>query len=185
MTAIDWAFVALYFVLLVVIGYQTTRRIENPEDFAVAGNRIVWPVLFATLAAAFIGGAFSFGNASSVFKDGYVFMFALFGFSLQQVLVGYFVAPRLKRYSGAQTVGDIMEAHYGRVARLLTGIFSVVFCAGILGAQALAMGSIFTASLGASATLGIVLSMGIIVLYSVSGGMWAVIQTGPDRPIKS
>lgn len=177
MGIVDWLFVALYLVLLVIIGVQTTRRVQNPEDFAVAGNRFTWPALFAALSAAIIGGAFSFGNASSVFQDGYVFMFALFGFSLQAVLVGYFVAPRLKDYRGAQTVGDIMGAHYGRTAQLLTGIFSVIFCAGILGAQALAMGSIFASSLGTSASLGIVLGMGIILVYSTTGGMWAVMQT--------
>ena len=41
MTIVDWAFVGLYFVLLIVIGVQTIRRIETPEDFAVAGNRII------------------------------------------------------------------------------------------------------------------------------------------------
>ena len=177
MGIVDWLFVALYLVMLVIIGVQTTRRIQNPEDFAVAGNRIIWPALFAALSAAIIGGAFSFGNASSVFQDGYVFMFALFGFSLQALLIGYFVAPRLKNYSGAQTVGDIMGTHYGHAAQLLTGIFSIIFCAGILGAQALAMGSVFASALGTSSSLGIILGMGIIILYSVTGGMWAVIQT--------
>ena len=41
MTIVDWAFVGLYFVLLIVIGVQTISRIETPEDFAVAGNRII------------------------------------------------------------------------------------------------------------------------------------------------
>src|SRR5215210_5739425 len=177
MAIIDWVFLGLYFVLLIVIGLQTIRRIETPEDFAVAGNRIIWPVFFGSLAAAFLGGGSSLGNAGETFKDGYVYMFAFFAFAIQTVLVGYFVAPRLKRYADAQTVGDVMENHYGSTARLLTGILSVGVCAGILGAQALAVGTIFNTILGISTTLGILIGMSIVVLYSAFGGVWAVIQT--------
>jgi solute:Na+ symporter, SSS family len=177
MAIIDWVFLGLYFALLIVIGVQTIRRIETPEDFAVAGNRIIWPVFFGSLAASFLGGGSSLGNAGETFKDGYVYMFAFFAFAIQTVLVGYFVAPRLKRYAKAQTVGDIMENHYGSTARLLTGILSVAVCAGILGAQALAVGTIFNTILGVSTTVGILIGMSIVVLYSTFGGVWAVIQT--------
>jgi solute:Na+ symporter, SSS family len=177
MTIVDWAFVGLYFVLLIVIGVQTISRIETPEDFAVAGNRIIWPVFFGSLAASFLGGGSSLGNAGATFKDGYVYMFAFFAFAIQTTLVGYFIAPRLKRYAKAQTVGDIMDNHYGSAARLLTGILSVAVCAGILGAQALAVGTIFNAILGVSTTVGILIGMSIVVLYSSFGGVWAVIQT--------
>jgi SSS family solute:Na+ symporter len=177
MALVDWAFLGLYFALLIVIGVQTIRRIESPEDFAVAGNRIIWPVFLGSMAAAFLGGGASLGAAGQVFENGYVYMFAFFAFAIQTVLVGYFIAPRLKRYADAQTVGDIMENHYGRKARLITGILSVGVCAGILGAQALAVGTVFNLILGVSTTVGILIGMGIVVLYSSFGGVWAVIQT--------
>ena len=177
MTVIDWCAIALYFVLLVIIGLQTIRKVGTSEDFAVAGNRIIWPIMFATLAAAFIGGGASLGRAGESFTNGYSFMFAASAFSIQTVLVGYFAAPRLKRYTNAQTVGDIMDEHYGRKARLLTGILSVIFCAGILGSQALAIGTVFSTLLGMSTTLGILIGMGIVLLYSTTGGFWAVTHT--------
>src|SRR5215203_2718919 len=72
MAVIDWVFLGLYFALLIVIGLQTIRRIETPEDFAVAGNRIIWPVFFGSLAASFLGGGSSLGNAGETFTSGYV-----------------------------------------------------------------------------------------------------------------
>lgn len=177
MTIIDWMFVALYLVVLLIIGYQTSKRVETSDDFAVAGRRIVWPVLFATLAASFFGGGSALGAAGEVFADGYLFMFAIFFYNIQVVLMGYFVVPRLAEYKNAVTVGDIMHEHYGRVARLLTGILSLAVCAGILGGQALAMGLIFNTILGWPTSVGIVLGMIIVLIYSTLGGMWAVIQT--------
>lgn len=177
MTVIDWAVLALYFAALVVIGLQTMRRVETSDDFAVAGNRIVWPVFFGSLAAAFLGGGASIGNAGAAFADGYVYMFAFFAFGLQTLLVGAFVAPRLKRYAGAHTVGDVMDEHYGKPARLLTGILSIGLCSGILGAQALAIGTVVNATIEVPTVPAILIGMAVVVLYSTFGGAWAVIQT--------
>jgi SSS family solute:Na+ symporter len=177
MTLLDWALLALYFVALVVIGLQTIKRIESSDDFAVAGNRIIWPVFFGSLAAAFLGGGASIGNAGAAYADGYVYMFAFFAFAFQTLLVGAFVAPRLKRYQGAHTVGDVMAEHYGPAARLLTGVLSIALCAGILGAQALAIGTVVNATIEVETVPAIVIGMAVVILYSTFGGAWAVIQT--------
>lgn len=177
MHPLNYLGVIAYFALLVFIGYRSVRHVKTSDDFAVAGNRITWPILFATLAASFLGGGASMGRAGQSFNDGYVFMFAAGAFPLAVLLSGLFVAPRLKRYSGAHTVGDVMEAHYGASARVLTGLISLVFCVGILGAQALAVGTVFNSVLDVSLTTGILIGMGVVLLYSTVGGMWAVIQT--------
>lgn len=177
MTALDWIMIAAYFAVLILIGVQTMKRVKNPDDFAVAGNRIVWPVFFGSLAAAFLGGGASIGVAGATMRDGYVYMFAFCAFGIQTVLVGLFVAPRLKNYAGAHTLGDVMHEHYGKPARVVTGVLSVALCAGILGAQALAIGTIVNATLDVPTGPAVVLGMGIVVLYSSFGGAWAVIQT--------
>ncbi|SCK57511.1 sodium:solute symporter [Streptomyces sp. WMMB 322] len=174
---LDWVMLVAYFVLLVVIGVQTMRKVKSEEDFAVAGNRIIWPVFFGSLAASFLGGGASMGVAGKTFSDGYVYMFAFFGYAVSFLLVGLFVAPRLKRYAGAHTVGDIMHEHYGKPGRLLTGVLSILLCAGILGAQALAIGTVVNATLDLPQGPSIAVGMAVVVLYSSFGGAWAVIQT--------
>ena len=111
-------------------------------------------------------------------RDGYVYKFAFCAFGVQTVLVGYFGAPKLKNYVGAHTLGDVMETHYGKPARLVTGVLSVVLCAGILGAQALAIGTVVNATLDVPVVPSVIIGMGVVVLYSSFGGAWAVIQTG-------
>ncbi|HWM05456.1 MAG TPA: sodium:solute symporter family protein [Actinophytocola sp.] len=177
MTVLDWALLAGYFLLLILIGVQTIRRVQSADDFAVAGNRIIWPVFFGSLAASFLGGGASLGVAGKTFSDGYVYMFAFFGYAVSFLLIGLFVAPRLKHYLGAHTVGDVMEQHYGRAARLATGVLSILLCAGILGAQALAIGTVVNATLEVPTVPSVIVGMGVVVLYSSFGGAWAVIQT--------
>lgn len=174
---LDWLAIAVYFALLILIGVQTMRRVSTADDFAVAGNRIIWPVFFGSLAAAFLGGGASLGVAGATMRDGYVYMLAFAAFGLQTFLVGLFVAPRLKNYRGAHTLGDVMHEHYGRPARVVTGVLSVALCTGILGAQALAVGTVVNATLGLPVVPSVVVGMGIVILYSTMGGAWAVIQT--------
>ncbi|MFD1173396.1 sodium:solute symporter family protein [Oceanobacillus picturae] len=177
MSIVDWIFIILYFAVLVLIGYQTSKRINTVEDYNIAGGKVIWPAMFATLAASFLGGGSSIGLAGNVLQNGYVYMFAFFGFAIQFLLIGYFIAPKLKRYKGAQTVADIMERHYGKTAKLFTGILSIALCIGILGAQAVAIGAIFNVTLGMTTFTGILIGMGVVILYSTVGGLWAVIQT--------
>lgn len=177
MTILDWAILAAYFVIIVLIGYQTTKKIKTSEDYNVAGRRVIWPAAFATIAAAFIGGGASIGVAGDVYASGYVFMFAFFAYSVEKILSGYLVAPRLRSYNEAQTVGFVMTKHYGPVTGAITGILSVALCAGLLGAQAVAIGTVFKITLGMPLLPANLIGMGIVVLYATSGGLWAVIQT--------
>ena len=45
------------------------------------------------------------GNAEKVFLFGIINIFALFGFSLKEILVAFLIAPRMDRYSDAISVG--------------------------------------------------------------------------------
>jgi len=70
-----------------------------------------------------------------------------------------------------------MEKHYGKSVKLLTGILSVGLCTGILGGQALALGTMFNVILDIPPIYGILIGMGAVILYTSFGGVWAVIQT--------
>jgi len=169
--------IVLYFAAIILIGFITSRKVKNITDFAVAGRNYGVLIIFATLSASFIGGGFSTGNAEKVFTYGIANIFFLFGFSLQIILVSLFIAPRMDRYNKAITAGDIIGMHYGKPAKIITGILSVIICAGILGAQVGAMGYIFNVFLGMPRLWGILIGCSIVILYSTLGGMKAVVAS--------
>lgn len=177
MGVIDWILIVLYFVFIAVIGYQTTKKVKTVKDYNVAGEKISWTILFASLSASILGGGASTGMAGNVYKEGYVFMFAFFAYGIASILIGIFIAPKLKKYKNAQTVGDIMQVHYGNKAKLITGILSVGLCTGILGGQALAIGTMLNVILEIPPLVGILIGMGSVILYTSFGGVMAVIQT--------
>jgi len=173
---IDTVILIAYLGLVLWIGYAS-RRLGGFREFAVSHGGYGWLVVFCTLSASFIGGGFSTGTAAKVFAGGFAYPLALLGFSVQIILVALFVAPRIKAFPGALSVGDIIEPAYGRPARVLTGIFSVLICAGILGAQIGALGAIFNVFLGVPVVWGFLIGFAIVLFYSTVGGMTAVVRT--------
>lgn len=173
---LDYWIILIYLSVVLYLGYAS-RKLGSFREFAVSHGNYGWVAIFCTLSASFIGGGFSTGNAAKVFSSGLAYPLALMGFSLQIMLVARFIAPRMQRFPGAVSVGDLMEPAYGRRARIITGLFSMLICAGILGAQLGAMGAIFKVFLGFPPLLGIAIGAGIVFFYSTLGGMAAVVRT--------
>lgn len=177
LNAVDTSIIFFYLALTLGVGIYAGRRVANIEDYAVAGRKYSAWIVFATLSASFIGGGFTIGNAEKVFVMGIVYIVALWGFSLKEILVATLIAPRIGDFPKAISVGDVMERDYGKTGKVVTGFFSVLLCAGILGAQVGGIGKIFHVFVGTAPWVGILLGAGIVILYSTIGGMKSVVAT--------
>jgi SSS family solute:Na+ symporter len=174
---LDYAIIVLYLLGILCLGLWSGKGMKSLQDFSVSHRSYSSLVIFATLSASFIGGGFSIGNAEKVFLLGIVNIAALWGFSLKEILVARFIAPRTAHFPGVISVGDLMHRGYGKPARIVAGFFSVFVCAGIVGAQVKAMGVIFEAFLDMHPLWGILIGCGIVIAYSTVGGMRAVVLT--------
>ncbi len=174
---LDYAIIILYLCVVLVVGLLSGKGMKSLQDFSVSHRSYTSLVIFATLSASFIGGGFSIGNAEKVYRFGIANIIALWGFSLKEILVSKFIAPRMDNFPNVISAGDIMERGYGKLAKVVTGFFSVFLCAGIVGAQVGAMGVIFKVFLGIEPTWGILIGCGIVIAYSTIGGMRAVVLT--------
>ncbi|MCH7558826.1 MAG: sodium:solute symporter family protein [Planctomycetes bacterium] len=173
----DYIIIIFYLSVVLLVGLWSGKGMKTLQEFSVSHRSYGSMVIFATLSASFIGGGFSIGNAEKVFRFGIVNIVALWGFSLKEILVAKFIAPKMDNFPNAISAGDIMEQGYGKLAKVITGFFSVFLCAGIVGAQVGAMGLIFNVFLGIEPVWGILIGCGIVIAYSTVGGMRAVVLT--------
>jgi SSS family solute:Na+ symporter len=174
---IDTIVVAVYLALVLAAGLWKAGKLKTLEEYAVARRSYGALVIFATMSASFIGGGFSIGNAEKVFLFGVANIVALWGFSLKEILVARVIAPRMDRFPNAISIGDIMVTTYGKIGKVVSGIFAVMLCAGIVGAQVAAIGYIFNVFFGMEQQWGIAVGCGIVIAYTTFGGMRAVIVT--------
>ena len=174
---IDLWIVSFYLAFLVFFGLYCARNTKSLQDFSVGKKQYSTFVIVATFSASFIGGGFSTGNATQVYLYGIGNTLAMFGFSIGQILLGRYIAPRMAKFQKALSVGGIMRDAYGRGAQVICGILSAFLCAGVLGTQIIAIGYMFHVFLGVDPFYGILIAFGIVLVYSTLGGMQAIIMT--------
>jgi SSS family solute:Na+ symporter len=172
----DMSVIGLYLVGLVIFGVFI-RRIRGFEDFSVARREVPAPMVFAALCGAYLGPGFSLGLTGKAYQGGYLMPAVFTLFAVQTIIVGVWVAPRLKRVKDAHTLGDIMGRFYGREAQFVTGIVSVGLCIGFAGVLARAGGSVLAPALGISVPKAILIVAGVGTLYTITGGLKSVIAT--------
>jgi len=173
----DITIIVVFLALNLFIGLLASKNIKSFDRFSVGHRAFTSFAIFASLSASFIGGGYTLGNASKVYSYGMIYAFALLGFSLKEILVAFVIAPRMKAYQNSLSIGDIIAKRYGTGAKIMTGIFGVLVCTGILGAQVGAMGAVFNTFLHIKAFWGIIIGFSIIILYASLGGMRAVVYT--------
>ncbi|MBR4956767.1 MAG: hypothetical protein IKZ31_03320, partial [Lentisphaeria bacterium] len=172
-----WVSMAAYVAVLLGLGWLSSKKIKGMNDFLVAGRRLPLWMATATLLATWFGAGSSMGVAATVYSDGIGGVLAdPFGASLSLILAGIFIVGMLRRLK-CLTVTDIIERRYGKWAGIYASAWMVPVYIGWLGAQVLGMGTIIHVLTGMDITSGTLLAAGIVLIYTVAGGMWAVTLT--------
>ena len=175
MQVIDLSIFWIYLLVILGIGIFASRSVKTLNDYALGGRSYSSFFVFATLSASFIGGGFTMGLSEKVFSTGLLYVVALWGFSFKEILIARFIAPRMKAFSFAISVGQIMGSFYGKYARIITGCSGVLVCAGIAGAQFSAFGYLMNLFMGITPSIGVLIGAFVVVTYSTLGGMKSVV----------
>ncbi|HCU06373.1 MAG TPA: hypothetical protein DIC42_02155 [Holosporales bacterium] len=80
-------------------------------------------------------------------------------------------------YLHVNSMGDIFEKHYGKIGRIICGIFIVLTSVACVAQQMIAMGFIFEYFLNIQFLYGALISCAIAIVYSAAGGIRAVVKT--------
>jgi solute:Na+ symporter, SSS family len=158
-----------------------TRRKGNFEEFSVAGRSLGIFLIFATVAASYIGPAMTLGLSREGFLSGsYVNIFStMAAFAL--AFVAIVLAPIIReKYKESFSIGDVLggpESHNHSYIKIATGIVSIWLMSSITIAMTYARGELINNAFGFSKFWSIAVITAIIVLYSSFGGIRATIQT--------
>lgn len=169
--------VGLYLIITLFIGIFTGRNIKDFKEYTLGKRNFSTVVLSMTVCATLIGGGSSLGTATEVFKFGIIVMFAKFGVSLGSIIIAFYIIPRMQRFMGMITVGEIIGSSYGKKARIITGISGALLCISRMASQMMALGFVFHFLLGVSNEIGVLMGAFLIVIYSSYGGVKSVVYT--------
>ena len=178
-----YAMIAMYFGVLVVLGWFAARRIRNMSDFVVGGKRLgFWVAAFSAQAT----------GESAWLLLGLTGMGAMVGFSAYWIVVGevfgvtvawFLMAPRFKRLTDryeSMTVIDYLVSRFRSSTHALRVISAISLCFFVLiyiSAQIDATGSAFASFLEWDYLVGAIVGFMVVAAYCVAGGFLAAAWT--------
>lgn len=174
--AADYVVVAVYFAVLIGAGYWGLRRAKTADDFLVAGRRLGLPMYTGTLSAVVLGGASTIGTVRLGYLYGISGMWLVFMLGAGIFLLGAafsHVLARLRVYS----IPEMMERRYSSGSRLIAALIMAAYDLMVAVTAAIAIGTVFDVMFGLGQAWAIILGVGVVLLYSVLGGMWSITLT--------
>ncbi|MGD0201008.1 MAG: sodium:solute symporter family protein [Bryobacteraceae bacterium] len=185
LTAIDWAVIALYFLLNLAIGfYYKSRAGRNVGEFFLSGRNVPWWLAGTSMVATTFAADTPLAVTGLVARDGIAGNWLWWNMVAGGMLTVFFYA-RLWRRAGVMTDVEFAEIRYsGRPAAFLRGFRALylglpINCI-VLGWVNLAMTKILAAVLGIGKTQALLIVLGIIAVtsfISTLSGLWGVLVT--------
>jgi len=168
--------VIFYFLVVIAIGIYNRIRAQSIDDFLVAGRKGSSLVITGSLLATIVGGSATIGMAGLGFSRGLTGSWWLLTGTIGLVILGIFLAKKVRNYA-LYTIPEIIEKHYdGRVA-LAGSILIVISWLGIIAGQIVAAGKIMTVLTIGTPLMWMVIFAFVFVVYTIIGGQFAIIRT--------
>lgn len=193
MNAYTLASLAAYFVLMIAIGvYAWAKTRATSEGYLLAGRNLSPAVTALSAGASDMSGWLLLGLPGALFVGGLVEAWIAIGLTVGAALNWIIVAPRLReqteRLGNALTIPQFLANRFpesGTLLRVISaviivGFFTVYTASGMVGGGKL-FATAFAGALPVTGLsdymLGIVITAGIVLVYTTIGGFLAVSLT--------
>jgi sodium/proline symporter len=173
-----------YLLLLVGIGVASARfSSAGPSEFFIGGRRMHRLVVALSAVVSGRSAWLLLGVTGMAWTLGASAVWAVAGYTVAELLLFLFYAPRLRRFSEAYdviTLPDFYAARFGDRdgrLRLLLAAVILLFMVGYVAAQFVGGGKAMAASFGVAPSTGILITAAIVLFYTALGGFLAVSLT--------
>ena len=181
MHLIDLAIFAVYMAAMLGVGAYFLRKNRGGDDYFAGGRNMGSVHVGLSVVATDVGGGFSIGLGGLGFSMGLSGSWMLFTGLLGAWLSAVLLIPKIKAnpaFSKALTFPEVLGHFYDRKVALLAGVISAIGYVGFTSAQLLAGAKLASGCFVGLELTTALLVMGVVaVLYTVMGGLKAVIFT--------
>ncbi len=181
MALVDAIILVLYILAMLGVGYYFLRQNQSEEEYYVGGRSMgAWHIGFSVVATD-VGGGFSIGLGGLGFVMGLSGSWMLFTGLIGAWLAAWLLIPRvfkLSRRVRLFTFPQIFRELYGEKPAVLAAVISLIGYIGFTSSQLLAGAKLASGTFsGITLQQALLIMGGIAVVYTVMGGIKAVIYT--------
>ena len=172
---IDYVIIALYLSGMVGVGLWFAKKHTDFDDFFLAGRSLTTPLLITTLISTYYGIDVLFGDSQLGFTDGVVAWFGYARPTYAFFLVAAFLLAQRLREENFKSLPDILDKYYGKKTRYVGAVTSFIYSLPALSLYG--FGMLGDVILGWKPIVGMLVLGGIALVYTLTGGFWAVVLT--------
>lgn len=177
MSLIDVIIVCIFLCSILYVGLKSSKNVKTFKDYALGTNRFSNFVIFCTLAASCIGGNSTIGCVGKTYSVGVAQLIVQMGVPLSFLILALFLANRFYYYHACYSLGDMFALAYGRPGKILAGITGCIYEVISSGIQFMGMATALSILTGLSYFPCLLISAGIVFIYTGRGGIKAVTFT--------
>ena len=181
MSFFDILIFLVYMISMLGVGYYFSRRNKSQDDYYVGNREMSSMHIGLSVVATDVGGGFSIGLGGLGFIMGISGSWMLFTGIVGAWISAVVLIPKvypIARKHNFLSFPEVLNHFYDNRVALIAGIISLIGYIGFTSSQILAGAKLASATFPAISIVEAVLLMGgVIILYTVLGGMKAVIYT--------
>jgi SSS family solute:Na+ symporter len=173
------ALVVAYLVISIGIGVLAARRVHSASDFITAGRSLPMYMVMAMVFATWFGAETVLGISATFLEEGFQGLISdPLGAAACLILFGLIFALPLYRLK-LMTLGDFFHIRYNKPIEMVLSICIMLSYLGWVSAQVTALGLVFNVLSDGmvSMTMGMIVGAGVVLTYTLLGGMWSVAVT--------
>jgi len=181
MSKIDWLVLSAYFVLMIALGLWAQRRVKNANDYFAAGGTLPWWLSGISHHVSGYSTAAFVGYAAIAYTYGltiYVWWACTIALALA---LGYRIFPprwaRLRQTTGMISPLEYLETRYNLATQQVLAWSGTVLKVFDIGAKWTATAVLLNVFAHVPLFVGVLLTGGVTLIYSVAGGLWANVLT--------
>ncbi|HTQ66726.1 MAG TPA: sodium:solute symporter [Puia sp.] len=174
---VDWIFVGLYLAVIAGISIWSIRRKkDSPQDYFLANRNLGWFVIGASILASNIGSEHIVGLAGTAANSGLVMgHYELHSWII--LVLGWVFVPFYMR-SMVYTMPEFLERRYNSKSRMLLSVIQLLsYIIAKVSVTIYAGALVVTSFLGVDFWTGAIILVVITGVYTVLGGLHAVMYT--------
>ncbi|MEA1950451.1 MAG: sodium/solute symporter [Planctomycetota bacterium] len=175
-TWIDYAMLGLYLATLIYMGFYFARREKSTEDFFLAGRRIPWWAAAVSIFATQLSAITYMATPAMVYRTNWIYAGGNFAVIAMIPVFVFFYMP-FYRQLNVTTAYEYLEKRFNPTARLLGSMSFLIFQAGRMGVVLFLPAMALQIVTGMNIYMCIVMMGVLATVYTVAGGIEAVIWT--------
>jgi SSS family solute:Na+ symporter len=173
---LDYLIILAYVGFMLYVGFYFSKKKKGFDDYFMAGRGLTAPLLVGTLVSTFYGLDTLFGTSEVGFFEG---ISAFFAYSLPYTalyIVMAFLSPKFKeKFPTGSTMQEITFKNYGKTAGIFSSIAAYLYSTNTM--EMMGIGFVLHLITGMPFLLGTLIGAIIVILYTWTGGLWAVTMT--------